>query len=279
MNRTSVQNAVTNLLTPDEHDQWRLDAVDEHLVSLLDPTSIEADQYRTLRHVIERKQGTKKLIAVTSAVAGDGKTTTSLNLAGALAHAPNTRVLIWDVDLRTPSLGNRLGLTTQSPGLVDLILDPGLTLDDVVRQYPRFNLSVLPVGQPLTVPYELLKSPRFGELLHQASQQYDHIVLDTPPLVPVPDALLIADHVDGFVMVVTAHRTPRKLLEDALNRMDPAKIIGIVFNRDDRPFSGYYGYHYGYYGFSHSGGRRAGGQPRSGRWRSVLEKALHALVG
>jgi protein-tyrosine kinase len=245
---------------PDEH-RWRPDG---HLVSLVDPTSFEADQYRTLRHIVERLHASKRLIAVTSAVPGDGKTTTAINLAGALAHAADARILLVDLDLRTPAVGNRLGLATQSPGLVDLLLDPDLTLDDVVQRHPRFRLSVLPAGRSLSMPYELLKSPRLGEFLNLARQRYSYVVVDTPPLVPVPDSRLIADRVDGFVLVVGAHRTPRPLLEDALNMMDPTKVIGIVFNGDDRPLSGYYGHYYGY-------GRS---NRRGGWWRSLLGRLV-----
>jgi len=146
-----MRDVITKSEKLTDQQEWRLDAVDEHLVSLIDPTSFEADQYRTLRHVLEWKHPTKKVVAVTSALAGDGKTTTALNLAGALAHAPGVRVLICDLDMRTPSVGKRLGLVPQSPGLVDMVLDADLTLGDVVRRHPRFPLSVLPAGRPLTV--------------------------------------------------------------------------------------------------------------------------------
>ena len=244
---------------------WRRDALDSHLVSFIDPTSFEADQYRTLRLVIEQVHVGKKLIAVTSAVAGDGKTTTALNLAGALAHAPEARILVVDLDLRTPSVGHRLGLANQSPGLVDLILDPDMTLDDVVRRHPQFRLAVLPAGRALTVTYELLKSPRLGAVLQEARGQYDYVVLDTPPLVPVPDCRLIADWTDGFVLIVSAHRTPRPLFEDALNLLDPTKVIGIVFNGDDRPLSGYYGH------------RGHTGRQGKSRQSSVVDK-VHTLL-
>jgi Mrp family chromosome partitioning ATPase len=112
------------------------------------------------------------------------------------------------------------------------------------------------------MPYELLKSSRLSEFLHLARQRYNYVIVDTPPLVPVPDTRLIADHVDGLMVVVAAHRTPRPLFEDALNMMDPAKVIGIVFNGDDRPLHGYYGDYYGY-GHRRRGGRRG---PVSGRF-------------
>ncbi len=93
-----------------------------------------------------------------------------------------------------------------------------------------------------TNPYELLQSPRLGELLEEARRSYDYVVIDTPPLVSIPDCRAIARCVDGFLVIVAAHRTPRKLVEEALTVVDPAKVIGIVFNCDDRPLAGYYSY-------------------------------------
>jgi protein-tyrosine kinase len=220
---------------------WRPDS---HLVSLVDPSSFEADQYRTLRFVIEERRAPKSLIAVTSPTPGDGKTTCALNLAGAFAAAAESRVLVMDLDLRTPSIGEHLGLTRESPGLVDLLLNQELALDAVVQRHPQFRLSAVPAGRPITVPYELLKSQRLRHLLQDARQHYDYVVLDTPPLV-LPDTRLVAECADVFVMVVAAHRTPKVLLGEALNLMDPEKLIGIVFNRDDRPLSGYYNHYYG----------------------------------
>ena len=280
-----MTHTMTQLSTAGDQREWR--RMDEHLVSLVDATSYEADQYRTLRHALERTHATKKVIAVTSALPGDGKTTTAINLAGVLAQAPDARILIVDLDLRTPAVGDRVGLIAPSPGLVDLVFDPALTLDGVVRRHPQFRLAVLPAGRALTVPYEVLKSPRLGELLQLATRQYDYVILDTPPLAAVQDARLIADWVDGFVMVVAAHRTPRGLLEDALNVMDPAKLIGLVFNGAERRRSDYYHGYY-YYG-SPQGGRRATGWWRTGNGRgngndhapqpSVLNKAVHAVLG
>jgi len=249
------------------------DGVDEHLVSLLTPTSFEAEQYRALRHMVEQMHKTSGLsiVAISSPAVGDGKTTTAINLAGALAQAPEARVLLVDADLRRSSVGDHLGLGASGRrGLVDAILAPGLSLDDVGRHRPPFNLSVLPAGRRLAAPYELLKSARLGELLEEARRRYDYIVLDTPPLVPFPDCRVIGKWVDGFLVVVAAHKTPRKLLEEALSVMDPAKIVGLVFNGDDRQFSGYY---YAY-GQSPDGGRtgwwgraakRVGGSPRHRR--------------
>jgi protein-tyrosine kinase len=212
--------------------------IEEHLVSLLDPTSFEAEQYRTLRHLTEQlhKSTALSVIAISSPGAADGKTTTAINLAGALAQAPDARVLLIDGDLRGGTLAARLGLDNR-PGLVDAILDANLPLEVVARPRPPLNLSVLPAGRLPSAPYEVLKSPRVGELFAEARRRYDYIVLDTPPLVSFPDCRVIGRWVDGFLIVVTAHRTGRKLLEEALHITEPAKIVGLVFNEDDRHLS------------------------------------------
>ena len=225
-----------------------LDSVEDHLVSLLTPSSFAAEQYRTLRHLIEQlhKSADLTVMTISSPAVGDGKTTTAINLAGALAQAPEARVLLVDVDLRRESMLKQLGLVdADSPGLVDAILNPALPLEHVAQPCPPFNLSVVAAGRRPAAHYELLKSPRLGELLGEARRQYDYVLLDTPPLVPIPDSRVIGKWVDGFLVVVAAHRTPRKLLEEALNVIEPAKIVGLVFNSDDRPLSGYsYGDHY-----------------------------------
>jgi len=214
--------------------------VDELLVSLLAPSSFASEQYRSLRHVIEQRHKASDLsiVAVSSPGASDGKTTTAINLAGALAQGPDARVLLIDGDLRKASMATRLGLGDGTGlGLVDAILDPKLSLPAVVRTLPHLNLSVLAAGRLLAAPYEMLKSPRLGELLAEARRRFDYIIVDTPPLVSVPDCRVIGKWVDGFLIVVTAHRTARKLLEEALKVTETAKVIGLVFNGDDRHLS------------------------------------------
>ena len=222
--------------------------IDPHLVSLVRPASVEAEQYRVLRHLVEETRAGKAcvLVAVSSPGAGDGKTMTSINLAGALAQDPSARVLVVDADLRRPSVDKRLGGSGDEPGLIDAILDPQRTLGDVVRRRAEFNMSILPAGQATPTPYELLNSPRLAELLDAARRRFDYIVLDTPPVVPFPDCRVLGKLVDGFFLVVAAHRTPRGLLEEALNVMEPSKVLGIVFNEAERPLSSYYDAAYGY---------------------------------
>jgi capsular exopolysaccharide synthesis family protein len=176
-----------------------------------------------------------------------------------LAHRHEARVLLVDADLRRPSVTAVLGVAggNSKVGLVDAILDPRLTLKDVVTNLPAFNLSVLTTGRASDDPFELLRMPRVGELLKEARRLFDMVVLDTSPLLLVPDTRILENWVDGFVLVVSAHRTPRKLVGEALNLLNPSKLIGLVFNNDDRPLSGYRSY-YGY-----------GSPQRQKRWLSL----------
>src|SRR5213593_4867737 len=224
--------------------------LEEHLVSLLAPHSADAERYRMLRNDVEtfRKNDNLQVLAVTSPLAGDGKTTTAINLAASLAQSTAARVLLADVDLRRPSVARQVGLDGSRHSLVDALVGPGLTLEDMVEQLPQFNLSVLQAGEAADTTYELLKSSRLKELVDEARRHYDYIVLDTPPFVPVPDGRLITKSADGVLVVVAANRTPRGALAEAVSLIDPAKIVGFVFNSDDSPTNA--SYYYGGYGES-----------------------------
>jgi Mrp family chromosome partitioning ATPase len=212
-----------------------LASLDEHLVSLLAPSSPGAEQYRVLRHVVEtlRKRAKLQVVAITSPGVGDGKTVTAINLAGALAQALDARVLLADLDLRRPSVAKSLGLGAAQPTLADVLASPDLALKDAVAPLPRFNFSVLRAPASVAAPYELLRSPRLEALMVEARAQYDYVVVDTPPFAPMPDCRLIAKCVDGFAVVIAAHRTPRGLLAETLKAMDPEKTVGLVFNAND----------------------------------------------
>lgn len=251
----------------------RANGVDERLVALRDPSSFEAEHYRALRHLLEQthKSGAVSIIAISSPGPGDGKTVSAINLAASLAEAPEARVLLADADLRRPSVAAYLGLgDSRDPGLVEAITNPGLALADVARRLAPFNFSFLPAGRCIAIPYDVLNAPRLGELLEEARQQYDYVVLDTPPVVPVPDCRVMARWVDGFLIVVAAHKTPRRLVAEALNLMDPDKVIGLVFNKDDRPVSEYGGYYYA---------ADSSGRARISRWAWAMKSVRGAGGG
>lgn len=224
-------------------------SVDRRVISLLDPMSFEAEQYRRIQHQIEELRGGSgvRTLALTSAVAGDGKTLTSVNLALTLARGAGAKVVLIDMDLRRPTVGKVLGLPVSRGGVSALLLQPKATLQDFLQPVPRSNLKVALTSVTRADPYELLTSTRFVELLEQARSEFDYVVLDTPPVIPVPDTTLIHRHVDGYLVVVSAHTTPRKLVGEALSLLPPSSVLGIVFNRDDRPMFGYYRGHYRQY--------------------------------
>ena len=137
---------------------------------------------------------------------------------------------------------------TRAVGLVDAILDPRLDPGGHRPAASALQSERRARRTDPASPYEILKSPRLGELLDEARRQYDYIVMDTPPLAPVQDCRVVARWVDGIVLVVAADHTPRALLEAALDMLDPDKVIGLVFNGYDHLFSRRHAQHYvGYY--------------------------------
>lgn len=209
---------------------------DDRLVSLVSPATVEAEQYRTLGMMLEQRRhsGLLQVVAVSSPTMGDGKTVTSINLAAALAQSPQARVLLIDADFRKPSVPTQMGLREgHVVGLRDAILNPNLALKDIARRLPAYNLSVVTVGRAQIMPHEIFKSTRFAELIDEARRDYEWVILDTPPLVLAPDCLMMGRSVDGFVMIVCAHKTSRKEIAEALNILGPSKLLGLVFNNDD----------------------------------------------
>ena len=206
------------------------------LISLVSPDMPEAEHYRRLRYSVERmkKKGEGLVIGLTSPVSGDGKTLTSINLAGALAQNPNNRVLLVELDLRQPinTLRNYLGAPKKlnGPGVVDMVIDESLPWEKACYYLQDYNLYLLPAGSPTRSPYELLTSERMRTLLREARQRYDYVIVDTAPIVLLPDSQLVADSVDGFIVVLAADITSKKLLEEALALMEPSKVLGLVFN-------------------------------------------------
>jgi capsular exopolysaccharide synthesis family protein len=215
---------------------------DKHLVSLTAPSSFAAEQYQALRLKIERIRQTRELrvIAITSPGAADGKTVTSINLAGALARGSHARVLLIDADLRRPAIAQQLHVDGVRAGVAELVANEDLRIGDAIHSVEPFNVDVIAAGEPTGPVHELFRSPQLARLLSESRERYDYVIIDTPPLVPVVDSALLARLVDGVLLVVAANRTPRKLLEEALNQLDASKVLGIVFNSDRRPLYGYY---------------------------------------
>jgi len=221
---------------------WQIEAptdaeagqIDDHLVSLLEPTSFAAEQYRAVRLAIEtmRHERGTRVVGVSSPGRGDGKTMTALNLAGALAQAPDARVVLVEADLRHPAAARYLGLSAPR-GLSSYLLDHAMGLDTLLQRPPGIAFAVIPAGAASSMPYELLKSPRLGALLTELRQRFDYVLVDTPPALPFPDVGIVRDLVDGFVVVVRANRTPKEMLQDTMSVLGRQRTLGLVFNDDE----------------------------------------------
>jgi capsular exopolysaccharide synthesis family protein len=212
--------------------------MDKHLVTLYRPASWEAERYRMLRRAIERsyQPERRRVIAVTSATAGEGKTTTAVNLAAVLSEIPRTSVLLVDADFRCSSVARVLGHRVAPPDLGQALLNPELTLNEVVRRAPHgARFHVAPSMPCRSLAHEMVDSPRLVELLTVARNTYDYVVVDAPPLLPVADCKGIARCIDGFLLVVAAERTSRRLLGEALGSMEPQKLLGFVLNDAEEP--------------------------------------------
>jgi Mrp family chromosome partitioning ATPase len=200
------------------------------------------------------------VLAISSPSVGDGKTSTAITLAGVLAQEPGARVLLVEADLRRPSILASLGIRNVSgEGLVGAVLEPVHALEKAVHSCLLFNFDILPVRHSVPSPYAVLKLPRFRELLQEARQHYDNVVVDAPPFIPFADCRLIEPWMDGFLVVVAAHKTSPKRLAEALCVMNPAKLVGLVFNKDNH-LAPYYDHTYRYYAQS-SNEHRKGWRP------------------
>jgi capsular exopolysaccharide synthesis family protein len=205
-------------------------------IAIASPVSTQTKQFSELRRSIERlhRDAGTKVIVVSSAVSGDGKSVTTLNLAASLAESPGTRVLIVDADLHKASISAYLGLSRDaSAGLSTLLDRPELALSDVVRRVDGIDLSIVFAGASHPRPSALFSSPRVAGLLTEMRERYDYVLIDTPPLVPVADGRVLSRCADGVLMVVRAHQTPRKMVTKALRLLEGSAVLGLVLNGHD----------------------------------------------
>jgi len=203
------------------------------------------ESYRALRTRVLRHESTSGLrsIVVTSALAGEGKTVTTLNLAQCCAQIRDQRVLIVDADLRTRGLTRLLGLS--GPGLSD-VLSGRLEFEDAAAGTDVGNLYVVGGGEATTSVPELLAETRWKEFMGWCAESFKLVIVDAPPILPVTDFELISTECDGVVMVVLARKTQRDLLQKAAAQVDKRKLLGVVFNatnhsRKERDYYSYYG--------------------------------------
>lgn len=211
---------------------------------VLDPNIIAMEQCRVLRtRVWEVVRARKvKTLLVTSAIPEEGKTVLAVNLAFALAQLENVRVLLVDADLRKPSVGNFLKMTP-SKGLNTYLRDNAPFAD--VCWKINSNLDVVPSLPLMEESAELLHSSRMQTFLQEATKQYDIVVVDAAPLIPVADTQVLAPLLDGAILACRAHSTPAELVKQSADMLG-SKLLGTILNGARRPpqsryYTGYLG--------------------------------------
>lgn len=217
------------------------------IITHQNPKSPISEAYRTLRTNIQFSAIDEelKVIMVTSAGPGEGKSTTLINLAAAYAQS-DKKVLVIDADLRKPTMHHTLMVSNRS-GLTNLLTNQ-TSIDKVVGETFIPNLFAITSGPIPPNPSEILASKRMVSLLNELKEQFDIILIDTPPAIAVTDAQIISSRSDGVILVVDSEKVKRDVALKAKQNLENvrARILGVVLNNVDRKNKdSYYYYYYG----------------------------------
>ncbi len=199
-----------------------------------------SEQYRELLTKLEHisRKHSYSVFAVTSAVKGEGKTVTSVNLSMAMTKELKMRVLLMECDMRSPSFADYFEFAGDIPGLRE-ILDSEATLDEAVAVVDGTELHVIHGGRDVrSVPDSM--SQGMKKLMDRVRLEFDYVILDTPPIAPVADVKILSQFVDGLLMVVRSDSTPRDMVLRAVKSLPNANIVGIVLNRIKKSIKQYY---------------------------------------
>jgi capsular exopolysaccharide synthesis family protein len=209
------------------------------------PAAVE--QYRRLAASLHhaRLERDIKVLMITSASPGEGKTLTATNLALTLSESYRRKVLLIDADLRRPSLHHMFGVPNVL-GLSDALKGEADRKLSVIQVSP--NLTVLPAGRPDSDPMGGLTSDRMRRIVQEAAARFDWVIIDTPPVGFLSDANLLVAMVDAALFVVRAGKSPYRLVQRALDAVGRTRILGVVLNAIDEHVDDAEYYYYGYYG-------------------------------
>ncbi|MXP20256.1 polysaccharide biosynthesis tyrosine autokinase [Gordonia sp. HNM0687] len=215
-------------------------------VDFISSPSVATEGYRRLRTnlAFAMVDDPAHVVLVTSANAGEGKSTTALNLAASLVEGGN-RVVLVDADLRKPSQASRLGLSS-AIGLTTYLSNPS-ALSDLLQPTEIAGLEILAAGPSAPNPSELLGSARTGQLLRNLADSHDYVIVDSSPVIPVTDAAVVSQFVDGVILVANCDSTEWSEVSQVVKVLGHARasILGIVLNRARK---GLFEANYGYYG-------------------------------
>ena len=206
------------------------------------PKSIDAEAYRSLRSNIEYSSfdDEYRVIVVTSSVAGEGKSTTSGNLAIALAQSGNS-VLLVDCDMRKPSIHKKFKISNAA-GTAELLLRKKL-FEEVANNYNE-NLTIITAGKIPPNPSEMLASRAMTAFIEEMKKEFKYIILDTPPLQAVTDAQVLSTKADGVLLIVRAGSTKKEMVLNSVDLIKKVqgKVIGTVLNGVENKKNNYYYY-------------------------------------
>jgi capsular exopolysaccharide synthesis family protein len=217
------------------------------VVTIDDPDSIAAEQYRMLAMKIQQQCLTSraKSIMITSAAGGEGKSLTALNVAAALSATSEGRVLLIDADMRKPRVGEYLNLEVPADkGFHNLLAHGESRVENYLDKVG--DLYVIPGGVASANPIPVLSSPKPRALFDQLKKDFTFIVVDAPPVLPIADSHILAGITDKVLFVVRARQTPRELFQHAIETFDSANLLGAVLNDVDYQRTRY-AYAYEYY--------------------------------
>jgi len=205
------------------------------------------DMVRGLRAKVEHRVDMAgiRALGVTSAVAGEGKTKTSLQLAINMASTGRKKVLLMDLDLRKSDLAKEMRIPAV-PGLGEY-LSGSVSSEKIIRITSIRGLYLVPGGKPHQSPVDMIAGEKIRLFLKGLREHFDLLILDAPPILPVSDAITISDQLDAFIMVFRLGFTPYKMLQQAVDELGMEKILGVVLNGEEKKSDKYYSRYYGSY--------------------------------
>ena len=212
-----------------------------------DNDHVYTEMIRGLRAKVEHRIDTTgiRALGVTSAVAGEGKTKIALQLAVNMASTGRKKVLLMDLDLRKSDIAKEMRIGA-SPGLSEY-LSGSVSREEILRITSIRGLYLIPAGKVCSSPVDMLAGEKLRSFLKELRGHFDLLILDTPPILPVPDAITISEQLDAFILVFRLSFTPYKLLQQAVDELGTGKIMGVVLNGDEKKSDKYYSRYYGSY--------------------------------
>jgi capsular exopolysaccharide synthesis family protein len=258
-------------LTEKYSDNGKVAEMKELLLTHYAPRSNISEAYRSLRTNLQYFNADKPLksLLITSAIAKEGKSTISSNL-GITMSQRGLKTLIIDADLRKPALHKLLDRDIKK-GLTDFIINPEISIDDIIKKTSIENLSLITAGDTPPNPTDLLESESMKTIIQKLKKRFDFIIIDSPPIMVVSDAVVISRILDGVLIVIESKRTRKDAIYKSKEVIENVggKVLGVVlnksrFSRIDRLYGGYSGYYYSYYTYDSKDNRKKVKKRRKG---------------